>query len=168
MFVKKTAKDLERLYAALSDDEKRKFDDGHESTLDEVEEAEERIEEKGADEQTEQDRVDEAVAADEEHDGDEDTQTAKDRVDEAEGEKAYDEEKHEEQEKEEEEAEDGQNARIEAIEALVSELTERLEKVLSHLDDKTFGEKPEAPTEGASEDTESPVMRAYYGKSPRR
>jgi hypothetical protein len=168
MFVKKTAKDLERLYAALSDDEKRKFDDGHESTLDEVEEAEERIEEKGADEQTEKDRVDEAVAADEEHDGDEDTQTAKDRVDEAEGEKAYDEEKHEEHEKEEEEAEDGQNARIEALEALVSELTERLEKVLAHLDDKTFGEKPEAPTEGASEDTESPVMRAYYGKSPRR
>lgn len=168
MFVKKTAKDLERLYAALSNDEKRKFDDDHESILDEVEESEERIEEKGADEQTEQDRVDETVAADEEHDGDEDTQTAKDRVDEAEGDKAYDEDEHEEHEEEEKEAEDGLNARIKSLEATVSDLTERLEKVLDHLDYKTFGEKPDAPTGGASEETESPVMRAYYGKSPRR
>ena len=170
MFVRKTAEDLEKLYAALSNEEKAKFDDAHESTIEQVEKAEEDIAEKGDDSQTERDRIDESVAAQEKAEGDEDTQDAKDRVDEAEGEEEYEEDRKEDEEHHEEskEADEALLARVEALEGMVTGLSERLEKVLDTLDGGDFGNKPEAPTEKKDEDTESPAMRAYYAKVSRR
>lgn len=167
MFVRKTAEDLEKLYAALSDEEKAKFDDSHESTISEVEKAEENVEEKGADEQTLEDRVDESVAEQEKSDGDEDTQDAKDRVDEAvaeEEERKEDEEHHEESK----EADEALIARVDSLEEMISDLSQRLTSILDKLDASDFGEKPAAPMTDAAEDTESPAMRAYFAKAPRR
>lgn len=62
----------------------------------EIAKAKEDIAEKGADSQTEKDRVDESVAAQERAKGDEDSQSAKDRVDESEGAKKADEKRAEE------------------------------------------------------------------------
>lgn len=78
-----------------------KNDDG--SVKDDVEKAEENIEEKGADEQTEKDRVDESVGEQLKDDGKEDEQSAKDRVDESEGEEKAEEKAEEEKEKKTEE-----------------------------------------------------------------
>lgn len=169
MFVRKTAEDLEKLYAALSDEEKAKFDDAHESTISEVEKAEEDVEEKGNDEQTLEDRVDESVAEQEKADGDEDTQDAKDRVYEAVGEEEAEEKKEDEEHHDEsKEADEATHARLSALEEMVADLSDRLEKVLDHLDDVDFGNKPEAPTVDADEDTESAVMRNYYRKAGAR
>lgn len=62
----------------------------------EIAKAKEDIAEKGADSQTEKDRIDESVAAQERAKGDEDSQSAKDRVDESEGAKKADEKRAEE------------------------------------------------------------------------
>lgn len=81
----------------LSEDEKEKVrtklknpadknGDGKETTSEQIETAAEHIAEKGADEQSVKDRIDESVAAQERAEGDKDSQTAKDRVDEALGE----------------------------------------------------------------------------------
>lgn len=81
----------------LSEDEKQKVaaklanptdknGDGKESTTEQIESAAEHIAEKGADEQSVKDRIDESVAAQERAEGDKDEQSAKDRVDEAIGE----------------------------------------------------------------------------------
>ena len=59
--------------------------------------AKEDIEEKGTDSQTEKDRIDESVAAQERAEGDEGSQSAKDRVDESEGAKKADEERAEDE-----------------------------------------------------------------------
>lgn len=63
----------------------------------EIAKAKEDIAEKGADSQTEKDRVDESVAAQERAKGEEDSQNAKDRVDESEGAKKADEKRAEEE-----------------------------------------------------------------------
>ena len=84
----------------LSEDEKQKVaaklanpvdknGDGKESTTEQIESAAEHIAEKGADEQSVKDRIDESVAAQERAEGDEDEQSAKDRVDEAIGENEH-------------------------------------------------------------------------------
>ncbi|HCH92374.1 MAG TPA: hypothetical protein DE061_01585 [Clostridiales bacterium] len=80
----------------LSDEEKKQIhektgDDvaAPETTTEEVAKAKEDIKEDGKDSQSEKDRVDESVAAQEANKGDEDSQDAKDRVDEAEGEDKY-------------------------------------------------------------------------------
>lgn len=86
-----------KLLEGLSEDEKQrvaaklanpvdKDGDGKESTTEQIESAAEHIAEKGADEQSVKDRIDESVAAQERAEGDEDKQSAKDRVDEAIGE----------------------------------------------------------------------------------
>ena len=86
-----------RALEELSEDEKQKVaaklantadknGDGKESTTEQIESAAEHIAEKGADEQSVKDRIDESVAAQERAEGDEDEQSAKDRVDEAIGE----------------------------------------------------------------------------------
>ena len=86
-----------RALEELSEDEKQKVaaklanpvdknGDGKESTTEQIESAAEHIAEKGADEQSVKDRIDESVAAQERAEGDEDKQSAKDRVDEAIGE----------------------------------------------------------------------------------
>ena len=54
-----------------------------------IDKAEEDIAEKGADSQTEKDRIDESVGEQEKEDGNKDSQDAKDRVDESFGEKKY-------------------------------------------------------------------------------
>ena len=81
----------------LSEDEKQKVaaklanptdknGDGKESTTEQIESAAEHIAEKGADEQSVKDRIDESVAAQERAEGGEDKEDAKARVDEAIGE----------------------------------------------------------------------------------
>lgn len=84
---------------ALPDEEQEAFwkefedtqDDskGESETERQIEEAKENIAEKGADSQTEKDRIDESVGEQEKLDGNEDKQDAKERVDESLGEKKY-------------------------------------------------------------------------------
>ncbi len=98
-------KELEVVDEAREDEEIKPETDENEGkeeddmTKDEkqIAEAKEGIEEKGKDTQTEKDRIDESVAAQERADGDEDSQSAKDRVKESEGAEEADEEiaKHE-------------------------------------------------------------------------
>ena len=66
----------------------------------EIKKAKDDVAEKGADNQTGQDRVDESVGEQEEHDGDENSQNAKDRVDESEGTEKSDEKRAEEKKEE--------------------------------------------------------------------
>lgn len=94
-----TMPNFEEILAAiekLSDEEKKQIhkktgDDvaAPETTTEEVAKAKEDIKEDGKNSQSEKDRVDESVAAQEANKGDEDSQDAKDRVDEAEGEDKY-------------------------------------------------------------------------------
>lgn len=93
-------------------------------TSEQIDEAKKDIEEKGEDEQSEKDRVDESVGEQEELDGDEDSQDAKDRVDEAEGEKKA-EEKHDNYE----EAIADLKARIEALEQKLAEKERKPQEV---------------------------------------
>ena len=106
MFGKKaTAEDVMKMFSALPDEEKKKFLDGVKPTTEEqIDEAKADIAEKGADSQTEKDRIDESVGEQEREDGNEDSQDAKDRVDESEGMQEA-EEKHEEESAEDESAE---------------------------------------------------------------
>lgn len=83
-FLKKNKKEE----SAMTEDEK------------EIKKAKDNVAEKGADSQTEQDRVDESVGEQEEHDGDENSQNAKDRVDESEGTEKSDEKRAEEKKEE--------------------------------------------------------------------
>ena len=94
-----TMPNFEEILAAiekLSDEEKKQIhektgDDvaAPETTNEEVAKAKEDIKEDGKNSQSEKDRVDESVAAQEANKGDKDSQDAKDRVDEAEGEDKY-------------------------------------------------------------------------------
>lgn len=81
-----------------------------------IKEAKKDIAEKGADSQTEKDRIDESVAEQEKNDGDEDSQDAKDRVDESEATKEADEKRHEA----------SQEDRLDRIEKAVLRLVEML------------------------------------------
>nr|DAG44638.1 MAG TPA: hypothetical protein [Caudoviricetes sp.] len=170
MFGKKTTvEDLLKAYAALSDEEKAKFEEKKEpaeDTKEQIDEAEENIEKEGADEQTEKDRVDESVAAQEEDEGDENTQDAKDRVDESEGEE--DEEEEERIDKKREELLNSHDARIASLEDMVAEMSERLSAVVDEVEKgRSFGRSPELG-EKKSEDTESPVYKMYYARAARR
>lgn len=70
-------------------DDSEDYSKGESETERQIEEAKENIAEKGADSQTEKDRIDESVGEQEKLDGNEDKQDAKDRVDESLGEKKY-------------------------------------------------------------------------------
>lgn len=85
----------------------------------EIAKAKEDIAEKGADSQTEKDRVDESVAAQERAKGEEDSQSAKDRVDESEGAKKAD-------KKRAEEKNEGAG-----LDAKIDALIERMDKLMS-------------------------------------
>lgn len=79
-------------FGELNDEEKEQIRKGvakKEDTSEQIEKAEEHIEEHGSDDQTDKDRIDESVAMQEKNEGDKDTQSAKDRVDEAMGEDKY-------------------------------------------------------------------------------
>ena len=181
MFGKKpTAEDLLKMYAALPDDEKEAFDKAHKRTDEQIEEAEENVAEQGADTQTEEERVDESVTAQEKDENDENTQDAKDRVEEAEGaEKADTEEKAEEeaeeaqedideQEGEDEDMRKAYEARLAEMNERIAALTERLDKMVEALDTASeFGRKAELSTEEKDEGTDSPVMRNYRAKANR-
>lgn len=104
-FLKKPKKDKE---GNMTQDEK------------DIEKAKEDISEKGADTQTERDRIDESVAAQLREQGDEDSQSAKDRVDESEGTRMADEEREEKRE--------GYEDRFTALETKLDRLLELFEK----------------------------------------
>lgn len=113
------------------EDEVDEIEDGNEDkTVDEkeIEKAEEDIEESGANEQTERDRIDESVGEQERDDDEEDSQTAKDRVAESIGTEEADEERAEEEHEEKEENHlEGIGAKLdhllEMVTALVTSLT---------------------------------------------
>lgn len=127
------AEDFIKDLAAMADveDEVDEIEDGNEDkTVDEkeIEKAEEDIEESGANEQTERDRIDESVGEQERDDDEEDSQTAKDRVDESIGTEEADEERAEEEHEEKEENHlEGIGAKLdnllEMVTALVTSLT---------------------------------------------
>lgn len=79
---------IDDILKSLSDDERKELRDRlkGDDTTEQIKEAREDIAEKGRDSQTEKDRIDESVAAQERNEGTRDSQTARDRVDEAEGE----------------------------------------------------------------------------------
>jgi hypothetical protein len=152
-----SGEELDKLGEMLTADDD---DNGKPDTEEMIDKAEENIEEKGADEQTKEDRVDESVAEQEKDEGDENSQDAKDRVDESEGE-----ERHEE---EEAERKDEENYR-EALNARIEELEERLAKVIESLENKPFGDHKPELNEGENDDTEeSPIMANYFKKANRR
>ena len=81
----------EKVWAHFDDAKEEMEDDsaedkGKPDTEEEIAKAKEDIAEKGEDSQTEKDRIDESVAAQEKANGDEDSQDAKDRIDESVGE----------------------------------------------------------------------------------
>lgn len=193
---KKSAEEVLKFFNQLSDEEKAKVLDGiqkpAEETKEQVAEAEEDVAEKGADEQTEKDRVDESVGEQEKLEGNEDSQTAEDRVDESEGETAEEEELEDDpaatpdSEKPAEEVateEDKQPAPAdgamenpkdevhEALNARIAELEETLQRVLEKLDNQDFGGIRANSTEKVEDDALSEddrIMRSYYGNSYRR
>lgn len=193
---KKSAEEVLKFFNQLSDEEKAKVLDGiqkpAEETKEQVAEAEEDVAEKGADEQTEKDRVDESVGEQEKLDGNEDSQTAEDRVDESEGETAEEEELEDDpaatpdSEKPAEEVateEDKQPAPAdgamenpkdevhEALNARIAALEETLQRVLEKLDNQDFGGIRANSTEKVEDDALSEddrIMRNYYGNSYRR
>lgn len=193
---KKSAEEVLKFFNQLSDEEKAKVLDGiqkpAEETKEQVAEAEEDVAEKGADEQTEKDRVDESVGEQEKLDGNEDSQTAEDRVDESEGETAEEEELEDDpaatpdSEKPAEEVateEDKQPAPAdgamenpkdevhEALNARIAALEETLQRVLEKLDNQDFGGIRANSTEKVEDDALSEddrIMRSYYGNSYRR
>lgn len=193
---KKSAEEVLKFFNQLSDEEKAKVLDGiqkpAEETKEQVAEAEEDVADKGADEQTEKDRVDESVGEQEKLDGNEDSQTAEDRVDESEGETAKEEELEDDpaatpdSEKPAEEVasdEDKQPAPAdgamenpkdevhEALNARIAALEETLQRVLEKLDNQDFGGIRANSTEKVENDALSEddrIMRNYYGNSYRR
>lgn len=193
---KKSAEEVLKFFNQLSDEEKAKVLDGiqkpAEETKEQVAEAEEDVADKGADEQTEKDRVDESVGEQEKLDGNEDSQTAEDRVDESEGETAEEEELEDDpaatpdSEKPAEEVasdEDKQPAPAdgamenpkdevhEALNARIAALEETLQRVLEKLDNQDFGGIRANSTEKVEDDALSEddrIMRNYYGNSYRR
>lgn len=127
----------------------------------EVKKAEEDIAEKGEDSQTEKDRIDESVAAQEKETGNEDSQTAKDRVDESEGAEKADEKKVEE--KTEEKGDDKLDRLITAIDKLVAALTPKENREPDSFDQKYGFKTKEPPMAGAKEYGEKEI-NALLGK----
>ena len=97
----------------------------------EIAKAKEDIAEKGADSQTEKDRIDESVAAQERAKGEEDSQSAKDRVDESEGAKKADEKRAEEKKEGA-----GLDAKIDALIGRMDKLIATIEARAEAKDDK--------------------------------
>ena len=133
---------------------------GETLTEEQVDKAEEDIAKKGADSQTEKDRIDESVGEQEAEDGNEDSQDAKDRVDESQAERVETEDK--------EEVYSALGARINALEEQFNSLTERLEQMLSNLEDKDFGAHHGGGAETPVSEDDEAYMDAYYAKQQRR
>ena len=138
---------------------------GESETEKQIDKAEDDIAEKGADSQTEKDRIDESVGEQEKIDGNEGSQDAKDRVDESIGESEA-----ERVEKEDsEEVNSALGARISALEEQLASLAERMEQMLSNLENnKDFGAHPGSRTEKPANEDDEAYMDAYYAKQPRR
>lgn len=119
--------------------------------------AKENVAAKGADSQSEKDRIDESVGEQEKKDGNEDSQSAKDRVDESEGTKEYDEKKAEEKR---EQAHDDLSEKIMARidskieEAVTKAVAEAMAKALDNA-----GRKAEQ-----AEPSEAKELESIYGE----
>lgn len=135
---------------------------GESETEEQIDKAEEDIAEKGADSQTEKDRIDESVGEQEAEDGNKDSQDAKDRVDESEAES----ERVEAEDKEE--VNSALGARITALEEQFNSLADRLEQMLSNLENKDFGAHHGGGAEKPATEDDEAYMDAYYKKQPRR
>lgn len=165
IFKKRTAEDVYRDFSALSAEDKRRLREAlaedDETTEQELDEARRDIREKGKDSQTDKGREDESVAAQERERGQEDSQDASDRIDESEGARRYDEEHRAH------EADEALARRLDALEANHKGLTERLERIVEHLETRDgFGRSTETDgTEVDAGDGESAVMRHYLRAS---
>ena len=129
----------DKFWAAIEEKVDEAMGEGKPDTEEEIAKAKEDIAEKGEDSQTEKDRIDESVAAQEAADGEEDEQDAKDRVDEAEGEEKADEAK-------------SVIERIEAIEARLNALEERGKEAGKGEEDKPAKGLEEADDDEDEED----------------
>ncbi len=113
----------------------------------EIKKSKEDIADKGADSQTEKDRIDESVGEQEKRSGDENSQNAKDRVDESEGTKKADEERAEEKK---------EDARKDDFQERMIAFMERMEK--------RFDELEKRATAAVDADTEAAKrMEETYG-----
>lgn len=160
---KKSAEEVLKLFNQLSDEDKAKVLDGinkpAEETKEQVAEAEKDVADKGADEQTEKDRVDESVG--------EPAPTPE--VEEPTGEVVAETDKQPApadgtMENPKDEVHEALNARIAALE-------ETLHKVLEKLENQDFGGIKANSTEKVENDALSEddrIMRSYYGNSYRR
>lgn len=104
----------------------------------EIKKAKEDIAEKGADSQTEKDRIDESVGEQEQRSGDENSQNAKDRVDESEGAKKTDEKR----------AEEKKEGYDDDFKGRMLSFMERMEKLFDELEKRTAA-AADADTEAA-------------------
>lgn len=188
VFGKKTADDVLRLFAALSDEEKAKVLDGIKEpcTEDERQTAEaetdraEKGEENGTADQSAQDIENERVGEQERLDGDQDSQPVQERIEESEGIQKDDEEAAEESVAESENAttEDGAEdktevlqtlaSRLEAAEAKIAALEEALSDRVKKDNDQDFGSSPSVPSSGEGGNRMAEVMRGYAGSNARR
>lgn len=142
---------------ALPDEEQKAFwkdfeddqDDskGETDTAEQIDKAEEDIAEKGADSQTEKDRIDESVGEQEE-------------VDKSESERVEAEDA--------EEVNAAMGARISALEEQLAGLAERLEQMLSNFENQDFGAHQGGGAEEPATEDDEAYMDAYYAKQQRR
>lgn len=123
-----------------------------EMTVDEkeIEKAKKDIAEKGEDSQTERDRIDESVAAQERESGNENSQTAKDRIDESEGAEKADKEREERNEAHEERHEERAEDIKELIRSAVAEaVKDAVVPMIASEVQKAFGERDRSATEAS-------------------
>lgn len=132
----------------------------------EIEKAKSDIEKKGPDEQTEKDRVDESVAAQERADGETDSQSAKDRVDESEGAEKADEKRAEDDKAKE----DGHDRLTETIvnainSAVESAVTAAVDKAVNAAMSKAFDGMSRKPEEADDDEVNKlNKLESIYGE----
>ena len=137
----------DELLARAKAGEDETADKGESETEKQIEKAEEDIAEKGADSQTEKDRIDESVGEQERRSGDENSQNAKDRVDESEGTKKADEERAEKK-KEEGREDDFKERMLSFMERIEKRLDEFVKRTVAAADADTEAAKRMEETYG--------------------
>ncbi len=188
VFGKKTAEDVLKLFAALSDEEKAKVLDGLKTpdAEDEAQIAEaetdmaEKGEENGTADQPAQESGEESAAGQEAPDSGGSSQPVQEQIEESEGAEAPAEEGAGEEAavSEDAAAEEGEEdktevlqalaSRIEAAEAKIAALEEALSDRVKQDNDQDFGSAPSVPSSGDDGSRMAEVMRGYAGANARR
>lgn len=185
MFGKKTADDVLKLFAQLSDDEKAKVmasmkqpDTTDEKQIAKAEEdMDAKGEEDGTKDQSAKDVLDESVGEQERLDGNKDSQSAKDRIDESVGTEIADEKKADEEKAEEVKAPETDKyaevtealaARLSALEAKMSDFEQSLSDKVEKDHNQDFGAAPSVPHGGENNNRMADVMYNYAGTDAKK